>query len=560
MKQISVLVLYLLLSNNIFSRELAVEPVEFAYKDIEFSTDKIFKSCYVFNGETSLIKVSRLKVDSSFSFSVWLKPYDLSQKNRVVLSVPGVLDVLTTTQREIEVNQKNIGVLRTENLNLSKDIWSHLLIKYKQNVYSVYVNGVHYQDLKAPKSINSFDETNTIYIGKNEWRQNFYGELVNPEFYTMDLDEAQIKFLYQKLIKDTPISNNALLHLSFNGNSKSNIGSYPDMKDYDVSYIEDKQRGRVAYFNGKSSYVDYGKLEIDNQLTISTWIKLYPNRKTDGAIASFGQAFAFRASRDNRIMFTVPQHADLFSDKHCLKNAEWQHVAVTYHQGRFIKMYLNGILKKTIHFNLIQDGWRNLKIGSDLWNFYVEAEMDDYIIWNRILTDGEINKVFRSTSDELEQLIPNQRKQRTISFTIIFIFSISVFLIIFVVLRRNKIRTDKLFLAKQKFLTSANLVIEENIQNSSFDVKEFTLKMGMSKTKLYNEFKQYSGLSISAYVRERRLIKACELLNEEDYSITEIVYQTGFESRSYFNKCFKKKYDITPSEYRKNLNVSSLEK
>ena len=46
--------------------------------------------------------------------------------------------------------------------------------------------------------------------------------------------------------------------------------------------------------------------------------------------------------------------------------------------------------------------------------------------------------------------------------------------------------------------------------------------------------------------------KAVELIKEENYLFNEVSYQVGFSSQSYFTKCFKKVYNMTPKEYFSN--------
>ena len=63
-------------------------------------------------------------------------------------------------------------------------------------------------------------------------------------------------------------------------------------------------------------------------------------------------------------------------------------------------------------------------------------------------------------------------------------------------------------------------------------------------------FKQITDKSLTEYITEIRIKKACSLLNNTDLKIYEIASMTGFESASYFNKFFKKHFTITPQEYR----------
>ena len=63
-------------------------------------------------------------------------------------------------------------------------------------------------------------------------------------------------------------------------------------------------------------------------------------------------------------------------------------------------------------------------------------------------------------------------------------------------------------------------------------------------------FKKSLGVTCTEYINLYRLDIASKLLNTTDKSITEIAFETGFNSVSYFNKLFKAKFKVTPKEFR----------
>jgi len=75
-----------------------------------------------------------------------------------------------------------------------------------------------------------------------------------------------------------------------------------------------------------------------------------------------------------------------------------------------------------------------------------------------------------------------------------------------------------------------------------------------NRTSLLNEFKKYTGQSVNQYLTQLRLTMASTLLRDTELSIDEICERTGFSDISYFSKVFKKKLNLTPSEYRKIYN------
>ena len=58
-----------------------------------------------------------------------------------------------------------------------------------------------------------------------------------------------------------------------------------------------------------------------------------------------------------------------------------------------------------------------------------------------------------------------------------------------------------------------------------------------------------TGKSPNSFVNEYRLDEALALLNKNSGNISEIAFETGFSSPSYFSKCFQKRYGLSPSDY-----------
>lgn len=101
----------------------------------------------------------------------------------------------------------------------------------------------------------------------------------------------------------------------------------------------------------------------------------------------------------------------------------------------------------------------------------------------------------------------------------------------------------------EQLLTSLNDALELNYRESDFSVDEFCKAMAMSKSQLFRKTTELTGFSPNELLKEYRLEKACDQIRKMQGSITDIAYQTGFSSSSYFTKCFKKKYDLLPLKY-----------
>ncbi|KEO75639.1 hybrid sensor histidine kinase/response regulator transcription factor [Anditalea andensis] len=105
--------------------------------------------------------------------------------------------------------------------------------------------------------------------------------------------------------------------------------------------------------------------------------------------------------------------------------------------------------------------------------------------------------------------------------------------------------------ADEEFLSKVNLGILENMGNQQFGVNELANVLCMSQSSLLRKLKGVSKLTPNGYIRLVRLKKAAVLLQTGQYNIAEISEMTGFNSPSYFTKCFQKQFGELPSNYTK---------
>lgn len=109
---------------------------------------------------------------------------------------------------------------------------------------------------------------------------------------------------------------------------------------------------------------------------------------------------------------------------------------------------------------------------------------------------------------------------------------------------------EKLFANEHNdlFLKKAISVVNENISNSTFGKEEFASAMHVSSSLLYKKLKTLSDQSPTNFVKIIRLNHALELLQQQNYSITEISELCGFSSIEYFSTVFKKHFGKSPTE------------
>jgi AraC-like DNA-binding protein len=95
------------------------------------------------------------------------------------------------------------------------------------------------------------------------------------------------------------------------------------------------------------------------------------------------------------------------------------------------------------------------------------------------------------------------------------------------------------------------LFIQNNFQNKIY-LKEVADIIYLTESNFCQFFKKATGKTYSDYLNEIRINEACRLLVQSEKTISQISYECGFETLSYFNRVFLKKKSITPSKYKTN--------
>lgn len=107
--------------------------------------------------------------------------------------------------------------------------------------------------------------------------------------------------------------------------------------------------------------------------------------------------------------------------------------------------------------------------------------------------------------------------------------------------------------AEHVFIQTVRRIIEENIDNELFGVAELANAVHLSRSQLHRKLKALTGQSPNELIRNYRLERALQLLQQHTGSISEVAFQTGFSSPAYFSKCFSDRYGYAPGEVRKRL-------
>jgi len=102
---------------------------------------------------------------------------------------------------------------------------------------------------------------------------------------------------------------------------------------------------------------------------------------------------------------------------------------------------------------------------------------------------------------------------------------------------------------EEKFMKKIIKYIETSIADTSLSVDSLSREMNISSTHLYRKIKQLTGFSTNGLIRKIRMEKAAALLTSRQGTISEVMYEVGFSSPSYFSKCFMEEFGRSPKEF-----------
>ena len=101
----------------------------------------------------------------------------------------------------------------------------------------------------------------------------------------------------------------------------------------------------------------------------------------------------------------------------------------------------------------------------------------------------------------------------------------------------------------EKFIAAFMDHMDSVWNDANLKVDDFNKPVGHSKSQLYRKLMLLTGKSPNTFIKDYRLNEAVKLLNKHAGNISEIAFDTGFSSPSYFSKCFQKKYGHFPTGY-----------
>ncbi|MGN1246022.1 MAG: ATP-binding protein [Muribaculaceae bacterium] len=124
-------------------------------------------------------------------------------------------------------------------------------------------------------------------------------------------------------------------------------------------------------------------------------------------------------------------------------------------------------------------------------------------------------------------------------------------------LLRSRVRMEEITEVKEpdvessdeRMLAETVKLIEDHIDDPDLSVNYVSEKLGISPKQLYRKLKQHLGVTPVDFIKQVRMKKAAMLIEQNKFTISEIMYMVGFSSSSYFAKCFQAHFGKTPRQY-----------
>ena len=105
----------------------------------------------------------------------------------------------------------------------------------------------------------------------------------------------------------------------------------------------------------------------------------------------------------------------------------------------------------------------------------------------------------------------------------------------------------------RKFMDKLLELMEKNMDNGDLVVDDFVSELAVSRSVFFKKLKMLTGLAPIEFIKEMRIKRAAQLIETGEFNMTQISYMVGINDPRYFSKCFKQKFNMTPTEYRDKM-------
>ncbi|WP_335587732.1 LamG domain-containing protein [Galbibacter orientalis] len=229
-------------------------------------------------------------------------------------------------------------------------------------------------------------ETGSLKLSPQKRGYRFSPDIFNFDDYNSNTPKIFRAYKYN-------LTDRLKLYLPFQKEFISTKVNNEKINQIEVTYQE-SGKGETAYFNGVSSYIDFGSDNTNfNELTVAVWLK---PEKVSGSNSIIGKGEVFSAKIfDGNLQFTTPGIKDHISNVLYVNPNEWVHVAFVFMPNDQLFFYMNGTLIDQIKASTIANTDHSILIGSNLWGQYYKGFMKDFALWNRALSNDEVFEVYQ---------------------------------------------------------------------------------------------------------------------------------------------------------------------
>nr|WP_320057697.1 two-component regulator propeller domain-containing protein [uncultured Bacteroides sp.] len=111
-------------------------------------------------------------------------------------------------------------------------------------------------------------------------------------------------------------------------------------------------------------------------------------------------------------------------------------------------------------------------------------------------------------------------------------------------------KQPEMSLIDKKFMDKLAEMMEKNMDNGELVVDDLVSELAVSRSVFFKKLKTLTGLAPIEFIKEMRIKRAAQLIETGEFNMTQISYMVGINDPRYFSKCFKQKFNMTPTEYR----------
>ncbi|HKK63192.1 MAG TPA: helix-turn-helix domain-containing protein, partial [Bacteroidales bacterium] len=104
----------------------------------------------------------------------------------------------------------------------------------------------------------------------------------------------------------------------------------------------------------------------------------------------------------------------------------------------------------------------------------------------------------------------------------------------------------------EAFISKSVELIEKHIEDENLDAEKLAREVGVSRIQLYRKIKALTGQTVNQFIRSIRLKQAARFLSDQQLTVSEIAYKSGFSAPNHFASYFKEYFGKTPTEYREH--------